>query len=1010
MELFTFPDGHSIHRACAWIVPIEPGNADSVEISLERPSKPGYLEVDDFKHWVIARKPAHRFFSFTKSDGSRDQRRIAPEKALSLYVRAVLDRMNLRDWKDRRLFLLLPNLDGDSHRRYRDLIREAAESTRCEAVETLFEPEMVLEYFRLIRNDVALDRGENEFFLVVDAGASTTNLTIVASTRGGSVTSASRHRRANLRAVSAYGMPLAGHLVDQFLLKRSGVAEGTIAKDALAAAYRVIESMKVAAAVSGSISTGSLPGMADPIHIDQAALREASAWLWDQLRASYLEAASRFLTQLRSGARGGTVYSPLLDSRQINGPEDVGKLFTAILVAGGSSRLPGFLEEMRKVLGIPSATPVHLAGGAFPVVPSVGAIAHVLKERNDPPLLIDAGSVESHGQFTPSLQADVVMEFRPLPRTASQEVTLIERESEFSRDGGSKLIPLPDAWTPGSSFQSRIVPRRSPTATLSDKALRKGLGFHAVEVMGAGATATVDFDTALSEVRLQSTQVPRLSGLFLHLGRVISVPSGPLPSFPGLRPSLEIGTEATPDVVIDFGMSKTVVTWCPRRAVVARDAFAQAADLVPSDPGFSLQPRVPPVPVVPRYEGRAAGTSAQGQVPAIVTSAVTPTATVDPHLIGVTPVHEVTAGAIEPKDAPLPDRSMSDSVDEAPHSDAASWLGPWSLAEPAMRLGDLIRSSSVDGIDVDARDLTALFAASCVRPFVLLAGPPGSGKSSLVRLLARWLGRTLSQTYHEVFVQAHWIGEEQFLHETGLFKRLQARRSELHLLLLDEVNMTRPEYYLAKFLNEIESPRVAGATGIPSIIVVGTLNVDDCSRPPSPKILDRALLLELRSGFHAPLGASSGFRRHGRAPYASVGLPPTSYAETAPSTAEESPDERADGLINRMIAGVEKMRQSGKVVRPDILPSRRALHDIRWFASHVRRHGLEQYLSAEEALDRVLVGRLLPPLNGHEADVGPLIEKWLEVIGDDESLRETRNRLLRMQAQAKELGFVSFWQ
>ncbi len=82
-------------------------------------------------------------------------------------------------------------------------------------------------------------------------------------------------------------------------------------------------------------------------------------------------------------------------------------------------------------------------------------------------------------------------------------------------------------------------------------------------------------------------------------------------------------------------------------------------------------------------------------------------------------------------------------------------------------------------------------------------------------------------------------------------------------LCLDEMNLARPEHYLAELLSKMEFPggRVAFHTGAgeepgfpaevaypTNLVVVGTVNLDETTQPVSAKILDRAAYLVVEAG------------------------------------------------------------------------------------------------------------------------------------------------------------------
>jgi mono/diheme cytochrome c family protein len=62
-------------------------------------------------------------------------------------------------------------------------------------------------------------------------------------------------------------------------------------------------------------------------------------------------------------------------------------------------------------------------------------------------------------------------------------------------------------------------------------------------------------------------------------------------------------------------------------------------------------------------------------------------------------------------------------------------------------------------------------------------------------------------------------------------------------LLLDEINLARPEYYMWWLINGTKNTNRHSASN--PWAVCGTLNIDDTSHVPSPKVVDRSFLLEM---------------------------------------------------------------------------------------------------------------------------------------------------------------------
>ncbi len=153
------------------------------------------------------------------------------------------------------------------------------------------------------------------------------------------------------------------------------------------------------------------------------------------------------------------------------------------------------------------------------------------------------------------------------------------------------------------------------------------------------------------------------------------------------------------------------------------------------------------------------------------------------------------------------------------------------------------------------------------KPFVILAGTSGTGKTRLVKLFAEAIGAV----YHLIPVRPDWSdGSDLFGHTdlNGNFKAgpvCEAFDAAIKdpekpvILCLDEMNLARVEYYFSDFLSVLETreweedrQRIVTPVaimqyekGIPdNLYIVGTVNMDETTFPFSKKVLDRANTIE----------------------------------------------------------------------------------------------------------------------------------------------------------------------
>lgn len=147
-----------------------------------------------------------------------------------------------------------------------------------------------------------------------------------------------------------------------------------------------------------------------------------------------------------------------------------------------------------------------------------------------------------------------------------------------------------------------------------------------------------------------------------------------------------------------------------------------------------------------------------------------------------------------------------------------------------------------------------------VKPFVILTGNSGTGKTKLSQLFARYLND--KDNYKIIPVGANWTenrhilgyfniikNEPQYTPAYHLIKQSQKKKYP-HFLILDEMNLSHVERYFADFLSAIESNENIPLYGkdeleIPdNLSIIGTVNIDETTYMFSPKVLDRANTIE----------------------------------------------------------------------------------------------------------------------------------------------------------------------
>lgn len=342
------------------------------------------------------------------------------------------------------------------------------------------------------------------------------------------------------------------------------------------------------------------------------------------------------------------------------------------------------------------------------------------------------------------------------------------------------------------------------------------------------------------------------------------------------------------------------------------------------------------------------------------------------------------------------------------------------------------------------------------KPFVLLSGISGTGKTRLVRLFAEAIGANNENgRYRLVSVRPDWSDSSDLFGHVDLngnfvpgaiidfVKKAELDPEYPYFLCLDEMNLARVEYYLSDFLSVIEtrerkdgkivtdllvSPSFYGGDTTAAekygkvilpenLYVIGTVNMDETTFPFSRKVLDRANTIEFSyvklnelpavdDEEPEPQNLGNGFLK-------------TEYLSLKECMKEDANFQLlCDKLeeINRILA------KAGANV------GYRVRDEIAFYLLNSKKYGL---LPAEEALDNEIMQKLLPRIQGSSASVKEMLcDLFRYCAGDYSGIDESSDsgqmrayleqksagkypksaeKIVFMTRRLEEDGFTSYW-
>lgn len=353
------------------------------------------------------------------------------------------------------------------------------------------------------------------------------------------------------------------------------------------------------------------------------------------------------------------------------------------------------------------------------------------------------------------------------------------------------------------------------------------------------------------------------------------------------------------------------------------------------------------------------------------------------------------------------------------------------------------------------------------KPFVILAGISGTGKTKLVKLFAESVGATGGNGQFTLIpVRPDWndpsdlIGYQDLsgrfkpgrLTEVLVTASLPENRNKPYFICLDEMNLARVEHYFSDLLSLLETQRwmdgqivteplipnasldrledqeLYGDLGIPeNVYLIGTVNMDETTYPFSKKVLDRANTLEFNHIDLTQLPWSEGDEEQ-----ESVEIAPVSQRFfRADYLNLVNVDAKNKELVKRTTDKLVVINQILEEIHAQV--GFRIRDTISFYSIYAERFGL---LTENEAFDLQLLQKILPRIQGSHTSVKRVLLKLLKVCLEGESLKvndlledasslysrwdagkeapsakypQSARKLAFMLRRLEEDGFTSFW-
>jgi hypothetical protein len=379
------------------------------------------------------------------------------------------------------------------------------------------------------------------------------------------------------------------------------------------------------------------------------------------------------------------------------------------------------------------------------------------------------------------------------------------------------------------------------------------------------------------------------------------------------------------------------------------------------------------------------------------------------------------------------------------------------------KVTELIQWISSRGYIYEPWQIAAYVTALKTKPFVILAGVSGTGKSKLPYLV----GQATGGVTNLLPVRPDWTDSSEVLGYCdiqGKFRpapvlkwaqEAESQPDKHHVCVMDEMNLARVEHYFAEVLSQIENRRKGDHGGyvsgnlisqslleedkewehqaIPAnMAIVGTVNMDESTYGFSRKVLDRAFTIELSEINLARWQTEEELN------VTNTDLWPIKawYPRAIKLSELESPTEEEVQIIERVI---EVLTGINSILQPAQLQlGYRSRDEIALFVLHAREiesSFVTQSGEKVDPMDLAILMKVLPRIMGgsstirqilmdllawakhggpsSESDTEEIVNQWIDekrpAVLRGASFPRTAARLCLMWDRLTNEGFTSFW-
>jgi len=296
-------------------------------------------------------------------------------------------------------------------------------------------------------------------------------------------------------------------------------------------------------------------------------------------------------------------------------------------------------------------------------------------------------------------------------------------------------------------------------------------------------------------------------------------------------------------------------------------------------------------------------------------------------------------------------------------------------------------------------DLIRRFVMSLeTKRFLLITGISGTGKTKIAELWVKYLNCGKDRSIR-ISVGSNWNDNKKLLgfknilfsddnyektNLVNLLERANSNKKE-YIVILDEMNLSYVERYFADFLSALESfdnvidlPDGTTVKWSDNVKVIGTVNVDETTYMFSPKVLDRANVIEMN------------------------GVKPSKYIDSVINSKEiyssikdnpwfEEYKEMLDALYDATNKGF----------------AYRTVDEMTKYISKNMALFAESEADWKKYMDEQIFQKVLPKLHGNRSEMEPILNKIMDCIYDSAEYPLSSEKINTMKQNSMK-GYISF--